>query len=119
MGRHRHFLLWVSILLHLTVCSLATNQAREARDDDDDDGEDVDEEGLIEQYILAREEVEAELEEFYKTAQPGLTPDPNSDSMLNLRSLREQVKKLNVSPEDLADLLDGDPGLKLEKLGLK
>ncbi|GFO31145.1 metalloendopeptidase [Plakobranchus ocellatus] len=72
---------------------------------------DIDDEGIVEMYILAREEVDNELEEFYKTAPAGLDPDPNSEAMENLRNIREQIIKLGLPEQDLADLLKGDPGL--------
>ncbi|GFR96298.1 metalloendopeptidase [Elysia marginata] len=68
-------------------------------------------EGVVEQYILAREEVEYELEDFYLTAAPGDEPDFHSDAMENLRKIRELLLTSGLPPKDVADLIEGDPGL--------
>ncbi|GFS20985.1 metalloendopeptidase [Elysia marginata] len=83
----------------------------------DDDIGDTDGEGVVEQYILAREEVEYELEEFYKTSAPGDRPDWHSEAMENLRFNRELLYNADLSAKDLADLIKGDPGLDVEGTG--
>ncbi|GFN88644.1 metalloendopeptidase [Plakobranchus ocellatus] len=70
-------------------------------------------EGIVEEYLLAREEVDAELEEFYETAKLGDIPDPNSDAMVRLRKARDDLTKAKLAPKHLADLLKDDPGLNI------
>ena len=74
-------------------------------------------EGLVEEYIMAREEAEDELKEFYKTAGPGDEPDQNSAAMIDLRTYRELLKSAGLPAKELATLLEGDPGLLAEKIG--
>ncbi|KAK3742272.1 hypothetical protein RRG08_006594 [Elysia crispata] len=120
MGQ-RHLKFWVVLLQVVLICGLVISfHERSKRDEDGDDDDDDDNdnedfgEGVVEQYILAREEVEYELEDFYKTAPPGMAPDVNSDAMLELRAARELLMKMKMPPKELADLLEGDPGLGVQ-----
>ncbi|KAK3775861.1 hypothetical protein RRG08_034110 [Elysia crispata] len=120
MGQ-RHLKFWVVLLQVVLICGLVISfheRSRRDEDGDDDDDDDNDNEdfgeGVVEQYILAREEAEYELEDFYKTAPPGMAPDVNSDAMLELRAARELLMKMKMPPKELADLLEGDPGLGIQ-----
>ncbi|RUS71917.1 hypothetical protein EGW08_020330 [Elysia chlorotica] len=79
------------------------------------DSDSTEAEGVVEQYLLAREAVEYELEDFYETAAPGDEPDLNSEAMENLRFAREHLYKAKLSAKDMADLMEGDPGLTIEQ----
>ncbi|GFR87332.1 retrovirus-related Pol polyprotein LINE-1 [Elysia marginata] len=41
-------------------------------------------EGVVQSYLLAREDAKEELEDFYQDASPGALPDPNTEVMLEL-----------------------------------
>ncbi|RUS81615.1 hypothetical protein EGW08_010628 [Elysia chlorotica] len=98
-------LLWSRGLLTLTMVALISQGTLSAPDGPEG-------EGVVEQYILAREEAEYELEDFYTTALPGDEPDFNSDAMENLRICREQLYEAGLPAKDVADLIKGDPGLE-------
>ena len=72
---------------------------------------------MVEQYLLARSEVENELEDFFRTAAPGDEPDEYSDAMENLRFCREQLYKAGLPSSDVAEFIEGDPELELLKSG--
>ncbi|GFS26660.1 metalloendopeptidase [Elysia marginata] len=74
-------------------------------------------EGVVEQYLQDREEVEEELEEFYKTAALGDEPDQNSEAMENLRATREILLSAGLPETELQWLLQGDPGFLPENTG--
>ncbi|RUS80371.1 hypothetical protein EGW08_011868 [Elysia chlorotica] len=97
---------WLMFSLMLSA-ALALHAASE--DDSDDDG--AMGEGLVEEYIMARDEAEEELAEFYKSAGPGHEPDQHSAAMENLREIRERLQSSGLPSGELAALLDGDPGI--------
>ncbi|GFR71062.1 hypothetical protein ElyMa_003802800 [Elysia marginata] len=72
--------LWGLVFL-LAANSVLTAQAADGADAVADSG--YGDEGVVEQYLQDREEVEEELEEFYKTAALGDQPDQNSEAMEN------------------------------------
>ena len=115
-----HRQLWFRVLLLqilLACVGLATAQTfgRSRRDDDNNEKDGTFGEGVVEEYILAREAVEYELEEFYKTASGDMEPDRGSDAWEALRATRElmlkEFQKESLPPAELLDLLEGDPGM--------
>ncbi|GFR96388.1 hypothetical protein ElyMa_000967800 [Elysia marginata] len=117
--RHRAWSLLFHITLAFVLVTCHNEKIRrdigEGDDDNDDDNYDGENEGIIEEYIIARENAEYELEDFYKTATPGLHPDLNSEAMQELRETRELLMQMDGLPlTELTDLLRGDPGLALE-----
>ncbi|GFR77938.1 metalloendopeptidase [Elysia marginata] len=99
------YLLWLRILILCVVLTLQVTNGQVSESDESDD------EGVVEQYTLARTEVENELEEFYLTAAPGDEFDMHSDAMENLQEARQQLYEAGLPPRDVADLTQDDPGL--------
>ncbi|GFO10319.1 metalloendopeptidase [Plakobranchus ocellatus] len=94
--------MWISLFFCIAACVFLASQVNTEGDRS---------EGRVKRYLLARDEVEAEQEAFHQTARPGDTPDPNSDAMLRLREARDDLNTAELSPNHLAELLEGDPGL--------
>ena len=103
--------IWARNLLLITVISCIVALGFDKRNDTDfTDGE-----GIVEQYLMARQEAEHELEEFYETATPGDEPDWKSEAMENLRFNRERLYQAGLSAKDVDDLIEGDPGMSMAR----
>ena len=66
----------------------------------------------VDKYLLAREDVEEELGEFYRLAKPREEPSQNSEAMEKLRYHRGLLYTAGLPAGDLAGLLEGGPGVE-------
>ncbi|GFN85312.1 metalloendopeptidase [Plakobranchus ocellatus] len=100
-----------SDLLNLLFTYVTSSPTKERGEGQGGGVEDEGSEGVVEAYILARAAAQREVEEFYREADPGQKPDPNTEAMLILKYWRDQLGKVSLSPKQLKELLEGDPGL--------